>query len=203
MSRGNYTPSERVIHKLLGAAYQATFDQEYKQAVRMAYEAIEYAEGSDLLPDDPAEAEEIVVGDGGAIATQSLQFSDGGQLSERGEQADAEPEEPTVSTPTFPDGDDLPEPGSLKIPRPGSNRRDVVVALLNAHKDGAEWADIATIRDYKGQKAAEAMNSKFLHGYDYLEKRTGEGGGAAFYRIRPRTRRPLIQALYETEADGQ
>lgn len=54
----NFEPHERVVHKLLGAAYQMTFDEEYDMAVQTAVSAVTYwrkVEHGEMDADEAAE----------------------------------------------------------------------------------------------------------------------------------------------------
>lgn len=179
MSRENFTPRERVAHKLTGAAYQMTFCEEYDLAMETLHRAIQFWEETREEPLDDVEASERYPTER-QIEPGELAQADGGAMQmERSEEPD--------------DADD--EESDLSIPGDGTQSRECLFALLNAHNDGNEWVRSSELTSYGASSRAAQQMSVLKTQHEYIHWKNVDGERYHLYRIDPDMRPELREAI--------
>lgn len=145
MSHGNYTAEERVVHKLLGAAYQMTFEEEYDLACETAKTAIQFQERANQRGDtqtadvDDASQPQPVSTDGAGVQHAPVETS------------------------------------GVRTPGAGTKSHEAVVCLLNAHHDGTEWAARRDVTEFQTEAKVADQLYMLVQQYDWIETQTKHG----------------------------
>lgn len=151
----HHTSEERVVHKLLGAAYQMTFDDEHALAAQAATMAVNYQrkhfDGPSPDPqgvvgggEDPEWAEELVSNVRGIQATVDRLEDRVDELETIGEGPVTQPT-PDAGIPAVQNGH-APQKG----PSRGTKGRKALAALGQAMRDGDDWVTLEDIRERTG-----------------------------------------------------
>lgn len=204
--QSNYTPREKLLHKLTGAAYQATFDGDYELVVDICEMILEYETGS-VVP-RPADSEtlsdgaDIVDADAIEVTTRTWRAKDLGNpmsydrvedavmesvLADGEEDTDIEDDtqgvdtEETASSTTE---DDEIDADDVSLPGVDTKAADILRALYRCHTAGEiEWATTAQASDKATVDIDSRHFSAYADEYDCIRTRNVEGQYANEYRI--------------------
>lgn len=184
MNDSNFSARQRVAHKLTGAAYQMTFVEEYDLAMQTAARAIEFWEETREEPLSDDEAADIY---GRATPSRDLPQAVTDGMGE----FEIEPPSAALSERQL----DSRAPSEISIPSPGTQSREVVSALLEANRDGIDWANWSDLKGYCSSKTALHQIAAMAKNKDYINWKKQDGGKSHLYRIAPEDRDAVERAL--------
>jgi hypothetical protein len=209
----NYTPREKILHKMTGAAYQATFDNDYDLMVRLCRLVLEYEEGA-VVPrpsdaDTLADGADIVDADAVEVTTRTWDVKTLGEPIEYNRVEDAAmeavvEEEATEDADTRTDDeetrtdDDNPRvsPEDIDLPQADTAIGGMLRALYRGHTSGVEWLTVAQIRDYAEDDIDTSHVSAYANDYDCIRSRNVDGQHANEYQIPSAIRMEVGQTMF-------
>lgn len=172
---GNHSTEERVVHKLLGAAYQMSFSGDYELAAHTAKIATAYHDAHEDAFDS-----EGAVAPPTAAAPEAPSMADGGVVA-------APPNAPVESS--------GPEQPDISLPGRGTASREALFAIARAMRHEQDWVDLRTIRDRSSmsQQAGSSLAGMASNYDDLVASRMGDNSRKE-YRIRQEAYKQLQQS---------
>lgn len=206
-----YTNDEYVLHKLSGAAYKMTFEGEYEAAV----ETIELAARFWNRDDHDSWDEEYNEHDSGDSPRKIAARRAFEQSEDDTSDSDQRPEKtaPRENGSLVCDdcgrefestnalnghkshcGENRLVSGGMQLPQKGTNRMEMVAAMINAHHDGIEWITSAELKDYLPNPSAIDGLNLLVRDYEVVQFRS-TGNGKYEYRVDPDVRDEILEVI--------
>ncbi len=202
----NYTPREKLLHKLTGAAYQATFEDDYELVVDICEMILEYERGS-VVP-SPADSEALARGadaieaDVVELTTRTWDVATVGEPVDYDrvehpmieEVSEDEDEETTEETDT--DEETTPAPEDISLPDPDTVVGEILRGLYHGHTSGIEWLTKAQIGErMEGDDGAPNV-AAYCDSYHCIQSRNVAGQHANEYQIPSAIRMRTGEAMF-------
>jgi len=207
----NYTPREKLLHKLTGAAYQATFEDDYELVVDICEMILEYERGS-IVP-SPADSETLARGadaieaDVVELTTRTWDVATVGEPVDYDrvehpmieEVSEDEDEETTEETDT--DEETTPAPEDISLPDHDTVIGEILRGLYHGHTSGIEWLTKAQIGErMDGDDGAQNV-AAYCDMYDCIQSRNVSGQHANEYQIPSAIRMRTGEAMFGDDND--